>query len=612
MRLVDSCLSGDVVGRGLVVAGQHHGGHAQRVQLGNGLAGTVLDGVGHGKKGQHLGLAGQQGHRAALGLLFSQHRLQGRAAQSSFFHEPVVPQYQGLAVQLGGNTAPGKGREAGHGALLARSQALGDGFGHGVVRVPSQVRGPAQNPGLGMVVGQRLPGHQPRLAFGDRAGLIECDGLELVRVLQIHPTLDENAAPRRKSQATDHRHRRGDHQRTRACNDQQHQGLVERVRPRQVHDDRGEHRHQHRDEEHGGGVDGGKPVHELLRGCARALRLFHRMDDAGQGGVAGLCRHHHLQHARFVDGAGKHRVTRCLVHRNALARDGRLVDRAGATGHYAVQRHALAGFDAQEGVHRNLRRCHRCPAPVRLAHLGRFGRKVQQALDGIARPVHRAALDQFGNGVKGHDHGGLGPLTNEKSAGHGHRHQRVDVQPPLQQGGKPLAIGGKARQPDGGGRQRHAHPLENRRVRGQKGHGLSSNGQTQRQSQASQALCAGFVSMVIARFPGSHGLRVKPGLADRGQGLGDHIVGCVNGESACAELKTQPAHPGNGFQRPADLAFFCGAVHGGNPEHGARCAMPIGGRRRCGYFQCGGTAGIDVVDVGFLRFVAAGWHSFSP
>ena len=270
------------------------------------------------------------------------------------------------------------------------------------------------------------------------------------------------------------------------------------------------------------------------------------MNDAGQGGVAGLCRDHHLQGACFVDGAGKHRVSRGLVHWNALSRDWRLVDGAAPNGHRAVQRHALARPDPDDGVDGNLCSGHRFPAAVRLAYFGRLGREIQQALDGIACTVYRAAFDQFSNGIEGHHHGGFWPLANEKRAGHGHRHQRIDVQPSLQQGGKPLAVGGKARQPDGRRRQGHANALEGQRVWREEGHGFGADGQAQRQPHTPEFVGGGGPPRGFARCrSGCHGLRVEPCLANGRHGQRNHSIRGVNGQRACAELKPEAAHPGN-------------------------------------------------------------------
>ena len=111
-------------------------------------------------------------------------------------------------------------------------------------------------------------GHQFGFSFRDRAGLVERNGLEFVRVFQVNPALDEDATPGRRSQTTDHRHRRCDHQCTGAGDDQQYQSLVDGIHPRQAHEDRSKRRHKNGHDEHGRGVNGSKPVHELLCGGA--------------------------------------------------------------------------------------------------------------------------------------------------------------------------------------------------------------------------------------------------------------------------------------------------------------------------------------------------------
>ena len=130
-----------------------------------------------------------------------------------------------------------------------------------------------------------LEGHQPWPALGERAGLVQRHGLDAAGPLQEHPALDENAAPCRRRQATDHGHRRGDHQRARTRDHQEHQRLVDCLHPGPARQRRGQHHQGHREHEHGRRVDRREAVHEALRGRTRALGVFHRMDDAGQRAV---------------------------------------------------------------------------------------------------------------------------------------------------------------------------------------------------------------------------------------------------------------------------------------------------------------------------------------
>ena len=130
-----------------------------------------------------------------------------------------------------------------------------------------------------------------------------------------------------------------DHQRAGASDDQQHQGLVERLRPGPAEEPGCQNGHGNRDGEHGRGVDCGEPVDEALGRRLRPLRLLDRMDDAGQRGVVGSGRDPELQDAGFVDRAGEYRVAGHLVDRDAFAGDRRLIDRTGSCRDLTIKRY---------------------------------------------------------------------------------------------------------------------------------------------------------------------------------------------------------------------------------------------------------------------------------
>ncbi len=90
-----------------------------------------------------------------------------------------------------------------------------------------------------------------RPAVGQRAGLVEGDGPDLGRPLQVHASLDQHAPPRRAGQRGHDGHRRGDDERARARDDQEHERPVEpgteRLPERQRgHDGNGDGRGEHR------------------------------------------------------------------------------------------------------------------------------------------------------------------------------------------------------------------------------------------------------------------------------------------------------------------------------------------------------------------------------
>ena len=187
-----------------------------------------------------------------------------------------------------------------------------------------------------------------RLAVGQGAGLVQRQLGQVPTVLQIDAALDQDALACRRRQTADDSHRGGNHQRAGAGHHQQHQGAVDPVEPGAAHGQRRQYRHHQGEGEDRRGVEARELVDEALGRGTRTLRLFHRMDDARQGGVARRRGDAKLQRTGFVDGAGKNRVTHALFHRQAFSGDRRLVDRRTAADHLAIEADALTGAHAHQ------------------------------------------------------------------------------------------------------------------------------------------------------------------------------------------------------------------------------------------------------------------------
>ena len=263
-------------------------------------------------------------------------------------------------------------------------QACGNRTRYGMVGLSGQ----RQSQGTDFVFTRRC--HKPfavnqlGTAMCQRAGLVQRHGLEQPRLLQMNPALEQQSASRAGRQRTDDGHRRGNHQSTGAADHQQHQRLVDGIQPTPAEQQRATQGHCQRQRKYQRRVHGGKAIDKALRRRAAVLGFFHRMDDAGQRGVLSRGRAAHLQHAGTVDGAGKHAVARPLVHRNALAGDGRLVDRAVPRRDHAIQRDALAGLHPQHGTRLDLLDGQRAPLAIGLQHIGLLRGQLQQLPNGIA------------------------------------------------------------------------------------------------------------------------------------------------------------------------------------------------------------------------------------
>ena len=398
----------------------------------------------------------------------------------------MVGQHQVCTVNAGLHATAGNGAES---VDLHRGtvKPLRDGPRHRVIGARRQALGQQRQPLHIQPRRHRLEGHQPWLAFGQRARLVQRHAPDLARLLQEGTALDEDAAPRCRSQATDDGDGSGDHQRTRAGNHQQHERLVGRIQPWPAQQQRRQQCHGNCQREDGGCVDGCKAVHEALRRRTCALGFFHRVDDASERAVGGQSRDAEFKRGSLVDGAGVHLVARRLVDRDALASDRGLVDSAHARGDHTVQRHPLTGANAGDGAHLH-GLCRRAqPAANGLLDLSLFWRQRQQALDGVAGPVHGPGLDKFGNGVERHHHRRLGPLANEERTGHGHGHQGVDVEPASEQRVQAFFVSVQAGQADGHHGQSHGCTAQGPAVRAEIRQRLCHDRQHDGGAQAPQA-----------------------------------------------------------------------------------------------------------------------------
>ena len=174
-----------------------------------------------------------------------------------------------------------------------------------------------------------------------------------------------------------------------------------------------------------------------------------------------------------------------------------IVDGAVAAGDHAVQRHAATGAQAQRAAQRHLRHRHAVPLAVSRLHLGLVGTERQQRADGVARAADGCFFYALGQRVQGHHHRRLGPLANGKSAGDGHRHQRIHAQLPAQQRPHARAVNAQTGQQNGRRCQHHASALPQRRIRPQQVQQLSTSGSEQGGGKAARAGQAAVVVVVV-------------------------------------------------------------------------------------------------------------------
>ena len=215
--------------------------------------------------------------------------------------------------------------------------------------------------------GDGLDRGQGGLALGQRAGLVDHQGIDLLEAFQRLGVLDQDAGLGAPPRAHHDRHRGRQPERAGAGDDQyrdrgdQAEG-ERRRRPEDGPADKGEHRHG----KHRGHEVAGDHIGETLDRRPAALGLRHHVDDLGQHGLVADPFGPHHQAAGAVQGAADQLFAGELLDRDRLAADHRFIDRAQTVQDGPVNRDLFAGPD---------------PEPVAVLHL------IQRDLPVIARVV---------------------------------------------------------------------------------------------------------------------------------------------------------------------------------------------------------------------------------
>ena len=159
-------------------------------------------------------------------------------------------------------------------------------------------------------------------------------------------------------------------------------------------DDGRQQEYEDRKRHDGRRVDAGKALYPLLGGGAARVRLFDHADDAGERGVLGGLSRPDRQRAVAIDRAGKDFRAGLLLHRDALAGDGRLIDGAGACCDPAIKRDAFACWNDEAVTEPDFGDRHDFFRSVRPKHArGRRG-EIEQRRDGPACPSDTPAFQR--------------------------------------------------------------------------------------------------------------------------------------------------------------------------------------------------------------------------
>ena len=224
-------------------------------------------------------------------------------------------------------------------------------------------------------------GNDSRLAFGDRAGLIQQHGVRAAHLLDERAALDEHAL-------TDGRvDRRGERRRRRQLDaagiiDHQHLQRLLRVFRHQPHRQAQQEVQRHQIV--------GEFIRIALDGRFFQLARLDHAHDAGDDRLIADLGGLHVNVAVFDDGSGENLVALALFHGHKFARDRALIHHGRAGNHLAVDRdflarmhrHGVSRADLVDGTALQLSVRHYLPG---LAFVGRkhFLNRRARALDGV-------------------------------------------------------------------------------------------------------------------------------------------------------------------------------------------------------------------------------------
>ena len=226
-----------------------------------------------------------------------------------------------LALDHADDAFAGRRIEAAHGAELdfALGGGRDDGRGQRMLAAALDARRKAQHLRL-VEAGQRDDRHDLRLAFGQRAGLVDHQRVDLLHALERLGVLDQHALLRAAADADHDRHRRGKPERAGAGDDQHaHRGHQAEGEARLRAERRPGGKGNERDRDHRRHEPAGDAVGEALDRRAAALRGRHHLHDLRQQRVAADFVGAHDEAAAAIDGAADHARIFVFGHRHGFA-----------------------------------------------------------------------------------------------------------------------------------------------------------------------------------------------------------------------------------------------------------------------------------------------------
>ena len=535
--LVHAGLGGNGSGRPFVVAREHDGVEAHVLEFLHGAGAVFLDDVGHGHKPEKAPVPGKAERGLALaGKLFGTaprtvgkgagRGNEGKASAGKRASPELRPQPQARqsleVLHLGRHQPPSLGQSC-------------DSLGQGMFGATLQGRGQREEFLLRNAL-CRQNVRCGRFAAGDGARLVEDDDLRLAGLFERDGRLEEHAVSGAKAAAHHDGDRRGEAEGAGTADDENRDAPGQGEGEILAGGKPACRRHGGNGDD-GGHEDAGDAVCDLGNGGLGGRGVAHHLDDLGKGRVFADALSPAAQEARLVDGGSRNGIARRLVHGNALARQGRLVDGAGALLDDAVHGNAGAGTHDEDVAHPHLLHGD-LGFPSVPDDEGPAGRQGHEALEGAGGLALAARLEHLPHGDEREDHGRrlevevVQPFCGEGSAavrlrpGHGEEHK-----------GAPAEGGGRSQ----GHERVHVGGALERALEAD-GKELAVDDHDGRcQEQLEQAQCRGVAVEEGGQGPAQHHVphgavheRSKIGegpgkapLEDRGFAVGEGIVGAL-------------------------------------------------------------------------------------
>ena len=275
-------------------------------------------------------------------------------------------------------------------------------------------------------------------ADGQRPGLVEGDGLDLVDGLQVGAALEHRAVTGGVRHRRDHRRGHGESKPAGAGDHEDDEPAQDEGVPVGAEEERRHDGDQHAEDEHRRRVVLGEVVGEGLVGGLAGLGLLDRHDDLGEHRLGSRLVDPHLERAVLVHGPGEDALAALLVDRHGLAGDGRLVDVGRALGDRPVDRDALPRPDDDDVADADVLGRQDDLAAVH-AHERLLGHERDERADGPARLVHRVGLEHVAERVDEDEDGRLLPHPQDHGAHGADEHEQVDGRRQVEQGEDRLA-----------------------------------------------------------------------------------------------------------------------------------------------------------------------------